>query len=294
LNLESSDIPRLKINRRSAIISFKTILISYRSETVMKPYRQAFIDNGFSTVEEVLSKAEAEAGAKILLEHIRPESPESYAHLWGTRRQLKTPQHSIPDLARYALHPKLLDVISHMIDGSFRLSSEPIPVVTFPGDVCGCLSRGNWRGHTDGFSNRPFLEREGSFAHAWLTFADIEPGGGAMTAVPGSQYFIDRAVKDPKFRAEKEERNSYNADENYDGLDWNPVEITAKAGGVFFYDGQVIHSASDNLRDQPRLVCLYNYSKRDAAESRETIESRFNPEHLKVMDAEMRRLIGLE
>jgi len=48
----------------------------------------------------------------------------------------------------------------YMIDGSFRLLAEPIPVVTFFREVCGCLKNGNWRSHTDGFSNAPFLERE--------------------------------------------------------------------------------------------------------------------------------------
>ena len=70
------------------------------------------------------------------------------------------PQYSIPEIARFATHPKLLEVVSHMIDGSFRLTAEPFPTVTFPEKVCGCLKDGNWRGHTDGLS-RPFLENEG-------------------------------------------------------------------------------------------------------------------------------------
>ena len=120
-----------------------------------------------------------------------------------------------------------------MIDGPFRLSAEPIPVTTFSGKVCGNLKSRNWRGHTDGFSNTPFLEREGSFANAWLTFADIEPSGGAMTAVPGSHYLIEKAASEPKFRAEKEKDNLYTAENNLEELDWNPKEIVLKAGGVF-------------------------------------------------------------
>jgi len=184
-----------------------------------------------------------------------------------------------------------------MIDGSFRLSAEPIPVVTFFGKVCGCLKNGNWRSHTDGFSNTPFLEREGSFANAWLTFADIEPSGGAMTAVPGSHYLIEKAAADPQFRAEKEKNNAYTAKDNLDGLDWNPEEIALKAGGVFFYDGQVIHSASDNLRQQPRLVCLYNFTQKGNQEkelnARQTIHERLNSDHLKMMDDQMKQLVGL-
>ena len=263
----------------------------------IKDYRQQFINQGHAIVENVLTIKEAKKGAAILLDKIRPESPESYAHIWGTRRQLKTPQHSIPEIAQFATHPKLLEVISHMIDGPFRLNTEPIPIVTFSGKVCGCLKDGNWRGHTDGFSDSPFLEREGSFANAWLTFADIEPSGGAMTVIPGSHYLIERAAVDPQFRAEKEENNVYTAKENLDGLDWNPEEVTLKAGGVFFYDGQLVHSASDNLLQQPRLVCAYTFIQKGGQEkelnARRAIHERFNPNHLKVMDDQMKQLVGL-
>jgi len=101
------------------------------SKQNIKDYRQQFIDQGYAIVENVLTPKEAKKGIPILLDKIRPESPESYAHIWGTRRQLKTPQHGIPRIARFATHPKLLEVISNMIDGPFRLSAEPIPVVTF-------------------------------------------------------------------------------------------------------------------------------------------------------------------
>jgi len=80
-------------------------------------------------------------------------------------------------------------------------------------------------------------------------------------------------------------------------LRWNPEEIALKAGGVFFYDGQVIHSASDNLRQQPRLVCLYNFTQKGNQEkelnARQTIHERFNSDHLKMMDDQMKQLVGL-
>ena len=62
-----------------------------------------------------------------------------------------------------------------MIDGSFRLTAEPLPIVAFPGKV----------------------------------------------------------AVDPEFRAIKEENNTYAAEDNLDGLNWNPKEITLKVGGVF-------------------------------------------------------------
>ena len=113
------------------------------------------------------------------------------------------PQYSIPEIARFATHPKLLEVVSHMIDGSFRLTAEPLPVVTFPGKVSGCLKDGNWRGHTDGLSRVPFLENEGKTACVWLTFADIESSGGATTLIPGSHCLIEKMAVDPEFRATK-------------------------------------------------------------------------------------------
>ena len=64
---------------------------------------------------------------------------------------------------------------------------------------------------------------------------------------------------DPEFRATKEKNNTYTAEDNLDGLNWNPKEVTLKAGGVFFFNDQTIDSASDNLLQQPRLVCVYGY-----------------------------------
>ena len=81
-----------------------------------------------------------------------------------------------------------------------------------------------------------------------------------MTAIPSSHYLIEKAIAEPKFRAEKD--NVYTAGNNLEELDWNPEEIVLKAGGVFFYEGQVIHSASDNMMQQPRLVCLYNFTQK--------------------------------
>ena len=121
--------------------------------------------------------------------------------------------------------------------------------------------------------------------------------GGAMTVIPGSHYWIETAVANPQFRAEKENNNSYTAEENLDGLDWNPQEVTLQAGGVFFYEGQVIHSASDNLLPQPRLVCAYTFIQKGELEeeinARQTIHRRFNSDHLNVMDDQMKQLVGL-
>ena len=56
------------------------------SKQNIKDYRQQFIDQGYAIVENVLTPKEAKKGATILLDKIHPESPESYAHIWGTRR----------------------------------------------------------------------------------------------------------------------------------------------------------------------------------------------------------------
>ena len=152
-----------------------------------------------------------------------------------------------------------------MIDGSFRLTAEPLPIVAFPGKVCGCLKDGNWRGHTDGLSRTPFLENEGKTASIWLTFADIESSGGATTLIPGSHCFIEKMAVDPEFRAIKEKNNTY--------------------------------TAEDNLLQQPRLVCAYGFTKignqEEELSARQTIHERFNSDHLEMMDHQMKQLIGL-
>ena len=52
----------------------------------IKDYRQKFINQGYAIVENVLTTEEVEEGSIMLLDKIRPESPESYAGIWGTRR----------------------------------------------------------------------------------------------------------------------------------------------------------------------------------------------------------------
>ena len=102
---------------------------------------------------------------------------------------------------------------------------------------------------------------------------------------------------DPEFRAKKERNNTYTTEDNLDGLDWNPKEITLKAGGIFFFNDQAIHSASDNLLRQPRLICAYGFTKRgnqaEELSARQGIHKRFNSDHLEIMDDQMKRLIGL-
>ena len=118
-----------------------------------------------------------------------------------------------------------------------------------------------------------------------------------MILVPGSHYFIEKASVERKFRTKKKKDNTYTAEDNLDGLNWNPEEIALKAGDVFFFDDQMIHSALDNLLQQPRLICLYVFAKRgdqkEELNARQTVHDRFNSDHLKVMDSQMKQLIGL-
>ena len=97
---------------------------------------------------------------------------------------------------------------------------------------------------------------------------------------------------DPEFQTK-----SYTAEDNLDGLNWNPKEVTLKAGGVFFFYDQAIHSASDNLLQQPRLICAYGFTKTGTQEeeltARQTIHGRFNSNHLEMMGDQMKELIGL-
>ena len=52
----------------------------------IRDYRQQFINQGYAIVENVLTTEEVEEGSIMLLDKIRPESPVSYAGIWGTRR----------------------------------------------------------------------------------------------------------------------------------------------------------------------------------------------------------------
>ena len=66
---------------------------------------------------------------------------------------------------------------------------------------------------------------------------------------------------------------------------------------MFFFNDQAIHSASDNLLQQPRLICAYGFARKGNQEeelsARRTIHERFNSDHLEIMDDKMKQLIGL-
>ena len=119
--------------------------------------------------------------------------------------------------------------------------------------------------------------------------------GGCFTTIPGSQFWIEEMIKDREFRRRKEADadNRYEESENLPGLDWNPVEVTCKAGDIFFYNPHSIHNASDNHLDAPRVTCTFHYSsiKNVAKEVvQSSVEQRFNLEHLKTADERFKRL----
>jgi hypothetical protein len=263
------------------------------SNTAQTP-RQELYEKGYTIVRNVFTKEEAARGAEILLSKITPETPGSFAHNeWGTRRQLRIPQNYIPEMDEYACNENLLAVVGELIEGPFKLGMEPIPCVTFTGKVAGSIHDGNWAGHVDGFPPCTQAEREGTFASGWIAFLDIEPRGGGMTILPGSHHWVEKAIQDPEFRKQKEERNSYGQHENLPGLEWNPVEITCKAGDVFFNNGDAIHNASDNQLETPRTVCMCSYSSTTFGTKEEDapLEERFNSEHLEIADERFKKLI---
>jgi hypothetical protein len=251
---------------------------------------ERYWEDGYLIVNGILTPDEAAVGRAILDETITLKSPEGFVHTtWGTRRQLQTPKNSIPALGPYAHHPRMLKLAAALLHGEVALLNEPIAVVSFTGKICGNLTDGNWIGHTDGWPTGPVKDRVGTTASIWLNFRDLTPGGGAMTMIPGSHWWLDKAVADPAFLERKKKDNGYTVKENLPGLAWEPIELCLRAGGVFVYNGYTIHNASDNKHEAPRQVCLYNFVTRAAINK--TMEQRFDPKHLAVMSPELRKLV---
>ena len=100
------------------------------SKQNIKDYRQQFIDQGYAIVENVLTPKEAKKGPPFcstrFTQNRQSLTPISGEHGDNSKCLSMVFLESL-DLP----HPKLLEVISNMIDNPFRLSAEPIPVVTF-------------------------------------------------------------------------------------------------------------------------------------------------------------------
>ncbi|MCX5659456.1 MAG: phytanoyl-CoA dioxygenase family protein [Planctomycetota bacterium] len=258
--------------------------------------REAFDRDGYCVVAGLLDAATVAAGRAAIERLVTPSTPESVTYIWGSRRQTRTPGVFIPELDEIALRPRVLEAVAPMIDGPFRLGGTPIVVVTFRGKVGGNAQDDNWIGHLDGLPTEPFEKIAHQRASLWVAFADVAPTGGAMTVVPGSHRHVhQRVAADPAWVERRRKENQYTRQDGIEGMAWNPVEITCKAGDGFFYYGHSVHSASDNRLEQPRIVALYNYVSRAAfPATQEALAKEFSPEHLKGMSPAMRRMVGAE
>ncbi|MCX5659687.1 MAG: phytanoyl-CoA dioxygenase family protein [Planctomycetota bacterium] len=257
--------------------------------------REAFDRDGYCVVADLLDAATVASGRAAIERLITPTTPESITYIWGTRRQTRTPEVFIPELDAIALEPRVLDAVAAMIDGPFRLGGTPIVTVTFRGKVSGNVQDDNWCGHLDGLPAEPFEKIAHQRASLWLAMADIAPTGGAMTVVPGSHRHVHRRVAtDPAWVERRRKDNQYTRQNGIEGMDWNPVEITCKAGDGFFYYGHSVHSASDNRLEQTRIIATYNFVSREAfPPTPEALAKEFSKEHLAGMSPRMREAVGV-
>ena len=259
------------------------------------PIRDAFDEDGFCVVPNLLD-AGTVGSARLAVERlIRPDTPEEVAHIWGTRRQTKTPAVFLPELDEIAHRPRMLETVAKMIDGPFRVMGTPIAIVTFTGKVCGDIQTYNWIGHLDGVPTESFEKIARTRASLWIALADIETMGGAMVVVRGSHRHIHRlAANDPAWVEYRRRDNMYLRYNNIEGIPWHAAEVTCKAGDGFFYHGHSIHSASDNHRPQPRIVALFNYVSTALSPATEaTLSREFSQRHLESMSPMMRKAVGL-
>jgi hypothetical protein len=264
------------------------------SNAAHRSLRESFDEDGYGIAPALLDADAILRGRLAIERFVTPQTPESVAHIWGTRRQTRTPEAFIPELDEFAYHPRVLDAVSQMLDGPFRLESTPIVVVTFTGVVCGDIQTSNWLGHLDGVPTEPFEKIAHAKCSLWVSFADIETMGGAMVVVPGSHRHVHRrALSDPAWAEYRCRDNLYTRQYNIEGMPWNPVEITCNAGDGFFYHGHSVHSASDNHRQQARIVALYNYATLESSPaSAESLAKSFSAKHLESMSPPMRKTVG--
>lgn len=261
--------------------------------------RPSFLDMyeelGYCLIPGLVDASVIARGRAAIERTITPGTSKEIVHIWGTRLQTIIPEVFIPELDEVAWQPRVLDVARAMVGGPIRLSETPIVVVTFQGKVCGSVRAKNWIGHLDGVPAEPFDRVGRRRASLWIAFADIEPDGGAMTVVPGSHKHVHhRVATDPAWVKYRQQCNEYTAENNIEGMEWNPTEITCKAGDGFFYYGHSIHSASDNSLAQPRIVAIYNYVSATSKPGPEDAYAKgFSKKHIESMSRRMREIVGV-
>lgn len=163
----------------------------------------------------------------------------------GTTPQLFRPSLYAPELARWAYRKKALAIAKQLLGPDAVLAGDNC--VLKPGRIGGPTP---W--HQDEAHNDPDAYR--AQVTIWIALYDTSPANGALAFIPRSHL---QGVLPHRAHGGAQGANAIECCGNFDPSEAQVCPIPA--GGLTVHHGLVIHGASANRSDAPRLGYILNY-----------------------------------
>ena len=214
---------------------------------------QFFKENGFLIIKNMIEPKTLETWRNQIWSHFDSclETPET----WPNDRQINDFKFDHPENA-FGRLPQIGSVVAQLSGGEFA-NADGSPLFIWPSPPGTEWIFPHTR-HVDGWGTSwyPFMLGVTTYLY------DVESRGGGFAYWPRSHltthsYFLeDPARIDGRFKEEEGWSNMVFSDRAPEG----PREFTGRAGDVIFWHSFLVHSASINVRSEPRFAMLVRFT----------------------------------
>jgi ectoine hydroxylase-related dioxygenase (phytanoyl-CoA dioxygenase family) len=215
-------------------------------------------EQGYIVVPGFLDRATTAAVRSHIDELVPAAAPVEDA----TARRLHTLRHPIPGaiMARLASNPALLSLAARLLDtrdpADLRLL-EQVLIRTDPGPLP--VGPTGWHVDMAFFPDQYESRPRRTYYHMVHACSTVRPGGGAFMIVPGSHrptYAATAALPQSEealeaFKRDVVEQSRCNLTE--------AVEVCPEEGDLLVFNPMCLHSASRNVRTEPRYVYFASF-----------------------------------
>lgn len=216
-----------------------------------------FKEQGYIVVEGLIDEATLAAWRNQYTRDFGPlHEPATWAKIQalGLRNNTSVPRgyRFQPESLEFRNQAGVKAVIDQLGGGQFYCDDDSNAHILWTSDD-------DWQlpdhGHVDGYAGNMWF----SFILGSTTYMfDVEHRGGGTIFWPGSHLVTWRHLQanpDSKSSGDFQRDPAYRAEI----AKIEPVEMTAKAGDVIFWHNNLYHSASQNVRTQPRFALFARY-----------------------------------
>lgn len=261
---------------------------------------ERFFEDGYLLVEGVLSREEAAAFGRAVLDLVPrdltvPAPWDAYAGRLKPYRASaaggRDDCFDTPELLPLFCNRRLYEVAAQLLDSpALRIFDGSVGITMR--NLSDPAAARSQRLHVDAsvpnevdhfLGTREELQVGGCY---YLT--DVEPGGGAIHVVPGGHRFVEETA-----RAAEGGRHLHDNWKDIPGLE--SVEVTGKAGDFALLHHLMPHAASHNRLPRARLAVFFRYVRVDHPYGDPKLRQRsYSDAQLAQIDGLGRRLLGLE